>query len=91
MRQGYPFFVSGHSASVGKFFSTYVSLPSHEDTSTWKSCHNFIKNIVKVNPRYEYLIQVIVIFLSYLIMFKNNTVFARYLIGNDARDIAKEA
>ena len=50
---GFPFFVSGRSASTGQFFTTHVALSSHEDTRAWKFGYEFVKNIAGKTPRFR--------------------------------------
>ena len=50
---GFPFFVSGRSASTGQFFPTHVALSSHEDTRAWKFGYEFVINIAGKTPRFR--------------------------------------
>ena len=50
---GFPFFVSGRSASTGQFYVTHVSLHSHEDTDSWKVSYEFVKNVLQKSPEYR--------------------------------------
>ena len=51
--QGYPLFISGTSTATGKFFPTFVTLCSHEDAISWGEIFKFVKNYLKVNPKYR--------------------------------------
>ena len=50
---GFPFFVSGRSASTGQFFTRHIALSSHEDTRAWKFGYEFVKNIAGKTPRFR--------------------------------------